>query len=64
MNTKIVMVVMAALIVPMIMSNAYAQTATNMQTIDMSPLIWVIISIIPVFIVLTLLDKLLDRVKG
>jgi len=56
------MAIMAALIVPMIVSNAYAQTS-NMQTIDMSPLMWVIISIIPVFIVLTLLDKLLGRVR-
>jgi hypothetical protein len=57
-----VMAIMAALIVPMIVSNAYAQTS-NMQTIDMSPLMWIIISIIPVFIVLTLLDRLLGRIR-
>jgi hypothetical protein len=58
-----VMAIMAALIVPMIVSNAYAQTS-NMQTFDMSPLMAVIIAIIPVFIVLTLLDKLLGRVRS
>jgi len=58
-----VMAIMAALIVPMIVSNAYAQTSST-QTFDMSPLMAIIIAIIPVFIVLTLLDKLLDRVKG
>ncbi len=56
-----VMAIMAALIVPM--SNAYAQTS-NMQTIDMSPLVWIIISILPLFIALTLLDRLLGRVRG
>jgi hypothetical protein len=57
------MAIMAALIVPMIVSNAYAQTSST-QTFDMSPLMAIIIAIIPVFIVLTLLDKLLDRVRS
>gem|GEM_PF-6387348 len=55
------MAIMAALIVPLVMPSAYAQTN---QTFDMSPLMAVIIAIIPVFIVLTLLDKLLGRVRS
>jgi len=51
---------MIALIVPVV--PAYAQTTT--QTFDMSPLMAIIIAIIPVFIVLTLLDKLLGRVRS
>jgi len=57
----VVMAIMAALIVPLVMPSAYAQTN---QTFDMSPLMAVIIAIIPVFIVLTLLDKLLGRVRS
>ncbi len=57
-----ILAILAVLIVPTIMHNAYAQGTT--QTFDMSPLMAVIIAIIPVFIVLTLLDKLLGKVRS
>lgn len=45
----------------MILPNVYAQT--NSQTFDMTPLVSVIIAIIPAFIVIALLDKLIGKFK-
>ncbi|AIF83862.1 hypothetical protein NTE_01801 [Candidatus Nitrososphaera evergladensis SR1] len=42
---------------------AYAQTTTSAPTMDMTPLIAVIVGIIPLFIVLSLLDKLGGKFK-
>lgn len=42
---------------------AYAQTTTS-STMDMTPLITVIVSIIPVFIMIALLDKLMGKFRG
>ncbi len=44
-----------------ILPSAYAQTST--QTFDMTPLVSVIIAIIPAFIVIALLDKLLGKFR-
>lgn len=42
---------------------AYAQTTTT-GTMDMTPLLGVIIGIIPVFIVISLMDKIMGRFGG
>lgn len=46
----------AAYIIP---APAYAQTSTS--TMDMTPLVSVIVAIIPVFIMIALLDKLMGK---
>lgn len=43
---------------------AYAQTTTSTPSMDMTPLLGVIIGIIPVFIVISLMDKIMGKFGG